>query len=103
MSYQPAIQRTTNTLAVISLAFGIGAWLLLPVIGAIVAVVCGHMARSEIRRAPVGSMDGDGMAMVGLVLGYAQIAFTVASVVFVIAFLVFGFGIGAGMFHQLAH
>lgn len=103
MSYQPATQRTTNTLAVLSLAFGIGAWLLLPVIGAIVAIVCGHMARSEIRRAPVGSVEGDGMAVVGLVLGYVQIAFTVASMVFVIAFLVFGFGLGAGVLHQLGH
>jgi len=103
MSYQPTIQRTTNTPAVLSLVFGICAWVLLPVIGAIVAIVCGHMARGEIRRASPGSMDGDGMAIAGLVLGYAQLAFTVASVVFVVAFLVFGFGLGAGFLHSFAH
>jgi hypothetical protein len=37
------------------------------------------------------------------VLGYAQTAFTVAGLVFVIAFLVFGFGVGTGFLHQLPH
>ena len=64
---------TTSTLAMVSLGFGIATWVVLPFIGAIVAVVCGHLARSEIRRAPVGTLDGDGLAVAGLVLGYLHL------------------------------
>ncbi|MDR3445938.1 MULTISPECIES: DUF4190 domain-containing protein [Dyella] len=99
MSYQPATQRTTNQLAVVSLVFGIATWLLLPVVGAIVAVVCGHMARKEIRRAPQGAVDGDGLALAGLILGYTQIVFTVLGALFVIAFIAFGLGVGASYLH----
>lgn len=65
--------RITSTTAVISLVFGILCWMAIPFIGAVVAVVCGHLARGEIRRAPPGSMEGDGMAVAGLVLGYAHL------------------------------
>ena len=65
--------RITSTTAVISLVFGILCWMAIPFIGAVVAVVCGHLARGEIRRAPPGSMEGDGMAVAGLVLGYMGI------------------------------
>ncbi len=64
---------TTSTLAVISLVSGIAAWTLLPLVGALAAVICGHYARSDIRRAPPGERAGDGMAITGLVLGYAQL------------------------------
>lgn len=103
MSYQPTAQRTTNTLAVLSLAFGIAGWTLLPLVGAVVAIVCGHMGRSEIRRAQPGTVDGDGLAVAGLVLGYTQVAFAVACMVFVIAFLAFGFGVGTSLLHNLPH
>lgn len=88
MSYQPAYPsaRTTSTMAIVSLVFGILSWLLLPFIGAIVAVVCGHLARSEIRRAPVGTLlEGDGMAIAGLVLGYLHLAVVVVGL-----FILFG-------------
>ena len=64
---------TTSTTAIVSLIFGIICWIAVPFIGAIVAVVCGHVARGEIRRAPPGSIDGDGMAVAGLVLGYLNL------------------------------
>ena len=70
-SYRSAA--TTSTLAMVSLGFGIATWVVLPFIGAIVAVVCGHLARSEIRRAPAGTLDGDGFAVAGLVLGYLHL------------------------------
>ncbi|NOK62593.1 MAG: DUF4190 domain-containing protein [Chloroflexi bacterium AL-W] len=41
-------------------------------IGAIVAVVTGHMARREIRNSG-GALSGDGMAIAGLALGYSQL------------------------------
>lgn len=93
MSYQPPATRSTNALAVVSLVSGIAAWCVFPFIGAIVAVVCGHLARSEIRRAPPGSMEGDGMAVAGLVLGYVQLAFSALLIIVGIGFVVLGFGL----------
>jgi len=79
--------RITSTTAVISLVFGILCWMAIPFIGAIVAVICGHVARGEIRRAPPGSMEGDGMAVAGLVLGWAMIGATVLAVLLIVLFL----------------
>lgn len=88
MSYQPSYPSTstTSTLAIVSLVFGILTWAVLPFIGAIVAIVCGHLARSEIRRAPVGTLlEGNGMALAGLILGYLHLLFVSVAV-----FLFFG-------------
>ena len=68
-----AMPRQTSTLAVISLVAGLLGWTLLPFLGSIVAVICGHMARKEIRLAP-DRLEGDGLAIAGLVLGYLSIA-----------------------------
>jgi hypothetical protein len=68
----------TNSLAVVSLVFGILAYVCLPGLGALVAVICGHSARSEIRHAPPGSVEGDGMALAGLILGWLQLGFIFA-------------------------
>ncbi|MGC1547407.1 MAG: DUF4190 domain-containing protein [Rhodanobacter sp.] len=99
MSYQPPAYRATNALAVISMAFGISAWCILPFIGAIVAIICGHLARGEIRRAPAGSMEGDGFAIAGLVLGYVQLILTVLAGLILIAFVMLGISIGFGALH----
>jgi len=93
MSYQPPATRSTNALAVVSLVSGIAAWCVFPFIGAIVAVVCGHLARSEIRRAPPASMEGDGMAVAGLALGYAQLALSALLIIVGIGLVVLGFGL----------
>ncbi len=77
--------RQTSTLAVVSLVFGILGWTLLPFLGSLVAVVCGHMARGEIRRAQ-GALEGDGMAVAGLVLGYIVIGLSLLAVLAVILF-----------------
>ena len=77
--------RQTSSLAIISLISGILGWTLLPFLGSIAAVVCGHMARGEIRRAP-DRLEGDGLAVAGLVLGYLAIALAVLTVVAIILF-----------------
>ena len=82
-----ATVRQTSVLAVVSLVFGILGWTLLPFLGGIVAVICGHLARGEIRRTP-DQLEGDGMAVAGLVLGYASL---VLGLLFLLAiFLFFG-------------
>ncbi|HOV96336.1 MAG TPA: DUF4190 domain-containing protein [Thermomonas sp.] len=77
--------RQTNSLAVVSLVCGILGWTLLPFLGSIIAIICGHMARSEIRRSP-DTQEGDGLAVAGLVMGYLVIAFSVLAVIGVILF-----------------
>ena len=94
MSYQPPYPPAsrTSSLAVVSLVFGILTWCVLPFIGALVAIVCGHMARSEIRRAPVGSViEGDGMAVAGLVLGYVHLVFAALVLMLIFGVLFLGF------------
>ncbi|TBV71390.1 DUF4190 domain-containing protein [Pseudoxanthomonas winnipegensis] len=86
-----AIARPTSSLAVVSLVFGILGWSLLPTIGALVAVITGHMARAEIRRSQ-GALDGDGMAVAGLVLGWLHLVLLVLGIAAL--FLFFG-GIAA--------
>ena len=96
MSYQPAYQPATrtSTLAVVSLVFGILTWCLLPFVGALVAGVCGHLARSEIRRAPPDApQEGDGMAVAGLVLGYVHLLLCVAAVLVILGVLFLGAGL----------
>ena len=83
--------RQTSTTAVISLISGILGWTALPWIGSIVAIITGHMARAEIRRNPE-TMEGDGLAIGGLVLGWAMVALSILGLMLVI--LLFG-GIAA--------
>jgi hypothetical protein len=65
----PLAARQTNPLAVVSLSFGVGQ-VIVPFVGAIVAIVCGHISRSQIRET---GQAGDGMAITGLVLGYTGV------------------------------
>ena len=89
--------RQTSTLAIVSLIAGILGWTLVPFFGSIAAVVCGHMARKEIRNAP-DRLAGDGLAIGGLILGYATIAMAILAIIAV--FLFFG---GLAAFLALAH
>lgn len=66
----------TSTMALISLIMGILSWFVLPIIGAIVAVITGHLAKREIRES-LGRLTGDGMATVGLVLGYLNLGLAI--------------------------
>jgi len=64
----------TNTLAVVSFVLGIASYLAVPVVGAIAAVVLGHMARGQIKQTGEG---GSGFALAGLILGYVHLALAV--------------------------
>lgn len=63
----------TSSLSLTSMIMGIVSWVLLPIVGGIIAVITGHMAKKEIRESN-GLLGGDGMATAGLVLGYSNLA-----------------------------
>ncbi|MGV8959080.1 MAG: DUF4190 domain-containing protein [Stenotrophomonas sp.] len=79
------LPRQTSSYAVISLVAGILGWTLLPFLGSLGAIIFGHMARAEIARSN-GQMDGDGLAITGLVLGWLAVAAWVLGILAVIMF-----------------
>jgi len=98
MQQMQQASRPMNTMAVISLATGIGSWFLLPLIGGVIAVVTGHVAKSQIRRT---GEDGATLATIGLVLGYLHLA-VVLLVLLLVVLVIFGglaFLIGSGGLH----
>lgn len=74
--------RQTSGLAIASLVSGILGWTILPWLGSIVAIVTGHIARGEVRRAP-DRLEGSGLALAGLILGYSMLVLTVLGLVLV--------------------
>jgi Domain of unknown function (DUF1707)/Domain of unknown function (DUF4190) len=80
----PPMPQRTNSLAVASLACGLGQLMLGP-LPTIPAIVLGHMARHQIRRTGEG---GAGLALAGLLLGYAAVLLGVLVVLFaMVAFM----------------
>jgi hypothetical protein len=77
--------KQTSSLAIVSLVSGILGWTLVPWIGSIVAIITGHMARAEIKRNP-DTMEGDGMALGGLILGWLSVGLGLLAVVAIILF-----------------
>lgn len=89
--------KETSPLAIVSLISGILGWTLLPWLGSIVAVITGHMARSEIRANPA-TKEGDGLALAGLIMGWAMIALSILTILVIVLFfggLLAFFGIAA--------
>ncbi|HEX2978652.1 MAG TPA: DUF4190 domain-containing protein [Anaerolineaceae bacterium] len=95
-SYPPAQPAApTSTLAIVSLVAGVLGWLGILVVGPIIAVVTGHMAKNEIRSSN-GMIGGDGLATAGLVLGYVNLAMTVLGICLFIILPLLGLG-GLGL------
>ena len=76
--------RQNSSLAIISLVAGILGWTLLPFLGSLAAIITGHMARKEIRRNP--TLDGDAMAVIGLVLGWAAVILSILGILLFVLF-----------------
>lgn len=80
--YQQApVYQQTSSLAVISLISGIASFFILPLLGAIVAIITGSMAKKEILQS-AGRMTGEGMARWGTILGWLNIAFSLIGICF---------------------
>ena len=68
---------TKNELAVISLVTSLNGFLI-PIVPQISEIICGHIARSEIRLSG-GVQTGCGIALAGLVISYLNIRFVFLS------------------------
>lgn len=86
---QSANARDNSTLAIVSFVFGVigflSSWWLFS-IPSIVAIITGHIARSKIAKSG-GELDGDGLALAGLILGYVVLA------IYLLIVLIVGAGI----------
>jgi hypothetical protein len=87
VAYPPA--RRTNSMAIVSLVAGIAAFVLVPLVAGVVAVITGHVARGQIRRT---GEDGNGLALAGLILGYLNLALAVLAILFVVILVIIGIG-----------
>jgi hypothetical protein len=84
----------SSTLAIVSLISGIVGFTFMPVIGGIVALITGYMARNETRSIPPKA-SGDGMATAGIIMGWVQLGLLVVGICCAIAYFVFIVGIFA--------
>lgn len=84
----------SSTLAIVSLVSAILGFTFVPIVGTIVALITGYMARSETRSIPPRA-SGDGMATAGIIMGWVQVALLVIGVCCTIAYFVFIVGIFA--------
>ena len=84
----------SSPLAVVSLISAILGFTFVPVIGTIVALVTGYMARNETRAIPPRA-SGDGLATAGIIMGWIQVALLVIGVCCTIAYFVFFLGVFA--------
>jgi hypothetical protein len=83
----PPIVQETNTWAIISLVSGILAWMGVFGLGGIAAVICGHVAKNQIRIS-YGKMSGDGIATAGLVLGYLNLVLALVALCLLVLVMV---------------
>jgi hypothetical protein len=84
----------TNSAAVVSLVFGILGWIVLPILGALVAIVAGHMAVSQLQQ-PDSMARGRRLAIVGLALGWLQVLVVLAGFAGWLVVLLIGGALGA--------
>ena len=84
----------TSTLAIVSLVSALLGFTFVPLIGTIVALVTGYMARNETRAIPPRA-SGDGLATAGIIMGWIQVGLLVLGVCCTIAYLIFVVGIFA--------
>ena len=82
----PSAAPPNSALAVVSLVFGIVGWVVLPLIGPLIALITGHLALGEIRDSD-GRVGGRPLARAGLMLSYSW--FGVGIVAAVLLFLFF--------------
>jgi hypothetical protein len=90
-TFSPGVAAPSSPMAVASLTTGILSYFVLPVIGAVVAVITGVSARREIRRSG-GAVGGWSMATVGLWLGITHLVLAALFVLVLVGLVLAGVG-----------
>lgn len=87
MSYQDhgptptPVYQQNSSMAVISLISGIASFFIIPLLGAIAAIITGNMAKKEIQQSG-GQLSGEGMARWGMILGWLNIGLSLVGICF---------------------
>ncbi len=102
--YYPPAPTQTSTWAIISLVGGILGWLGFFGIGGLVAIICGHVAKNEIKKSG-GTVTGGGMATAGLILGYINVIGTIIAIILAIVLPLMGIALcgGAGLLSEITN
>src|SRR2546421_5995785 len=79
----PALLPRIAPLAIVSVVLGVLSFLCIPIIPVIPAIVCGHVAWSKINKS-AGALQGKGIAIVGLIVGYLAIPWAVLQIWFLV-------------------
>jgi len=88
----PPATPQTSGMAIGSLIASIMGLCIIPIIGGIVGLILGYIAKKQIRES-VGTLTGEGLATAGIIIGWIQVALLCAfCVIFVLALM--GPGIG---------
>lgn len=76
-------------MAIAALVMGIGGLTVLPLIGSILALIFGYMARNDIRKRPT-EVTGDGLAMAGIIMGWISVGLAVLGIILGVGFMACG-------------
>ncbi|MEA4812282.1 MAG: DUF4190 domain-containing protein [Anaerolineaceae bacterium] len=89
MSYQNnvIIQKTTSVLAILSTISGVASFFVVPFVGAIAALITGYLAKKEIKNSN-GSMDGEGFATAGIVMGWINLGISFMACLLIFAIII---------------
>ena len=79
----------TSGMAIASLLLGIGGLTVVPVIGSVLALILGYMARKDIRERPA-EVSGEGLATAGIVMGWIAIGLMVLGLLAGVGFMACG-------------
>ena len=83
-SHLGAAPQKTDGLAITSLVLGILSMICCGIVTGIPAVICGHIAIGRMKKDP--NLQGKGLAMAGLIIGYLGIVVSVFYLIYVFAF-----------------
>lgn len=89
VSSSTTVQKPYSGLAIASITCGVLSLVMLGILTAIPAVICGHMSLGQLKREPeTYNKSSKGMAIAGLITGYIIIAITIlVAVIIIIAIL----------------
>jgi len=90
MSYQNnyPVEKKISILAILSTISGAASFFVIPLIGAIAALITGYMAKSEIKKSN-GMIEGEGFAAAGIVMGWINIGLSIMVCCLIILAVVF--------------